>query len=237
MNKLAIFVEGYTEAVFAERLVEEVAERNQVHIEHWKIRGGGRKGVPRSLRIAQGSKSNSNQEYYVMIIDCGGDSLVKERVLEEHQNLTSKGFTKILCIRDVRPSFSHAEIHKLEAGLRLYIKTSLIPVEFYLAIMEIEAWFLAEISHFHRIDPLITLQSIVDAFHFNPSQDDLELRASPAADLENCYALGSKSYQKNQVRQTVEALDIATMYLWPITKFRHLHNLFASIELFLRRSL
>ena len=40
MNRLAVFVEGYTEAVFVEKLIEEIAGQNKVLIEHRKIRGG-----------------------------------------------------------------------------------------------------------------------------------------------------------------------------------------------------
>ena len=40
MNKLAVFVEGYTEVVFIERLIEEIAGKQNVRIEHRKIRGG-----------------------------------------------------------------------------------------------------------------------------------------------------------------------------------------------------
>ena len=39
MNKLAVFAEGYTEAVFVERLVEEIAGTNNVRIERRQFRG------------------------------------------------------------------------------------------------------------------------------------------------------------------------------------------------------
>ena len=40
MNKMAIFVEGYSEVVFVDRLIEEIAGRNMVLIEWRKISGG-----------------------------------------------------------------------------------------------------------------------------------------------------------------------------------------------------
>ena len=43
MNKLAVFVEGYTEVVFVEKLIEEIAGENNVLIEHREIRGGSSK--------------------------------------------------------------------------------------------------------------------------------------------------------------------------------------------------
>jgi hypothetical protein len=40
MNKLAVFVEGYTEVLFVEKLIDEIAGQNRVLIEHREIRGG-----------------------------------------------------------------------------------------------------------------------------------------------------------------------------------------------------
>ena len=40
MNRLAVFVEGYTEVVFVQKLIEEIAGKNNVLIEHRAIRGG-----------------------------------------------------------------------------------------------------------------------------------------------------------------------------------------------------
>ena len=50
------------------------------------------------------------------------------------------------------------------------MKTKPIVVDFILSIMEIEAWFLAEHSHFAKIDPKITLEAIADKLKFNPEK-------------------------------------------------------------------
>src|SRR5258708_2274501 len=155
MNKLAVFVEGYTEVVFVEKLIEEIAGEANVLIEHREIRGGS--SARRTFARVRAAKPDTGQKYFVMIVDCGGDRLVKERIMEEHENLTRAGYEKSIGLRDVRPDFTHADIPRLEAGLRMYIKTSLIPVEFILAILEIEAWLLAEVTHFTKIDPAITV--------------------------------------------------------------------------------
>src|SRR5437870_5303823 len=97
MNKLAVFVESYTEVVFVEKLVEEIAGETNVLIEHREIRGGGSKR--RTFARVRAAKPATGQQYFVMIIDCGGDHLVKERVLEEHQNLTNAGYSKIISAR------------------------------------------------------------------------------------------------------------------------------------------
>jgi hypothetical protein len=168
-----------------------------------------------------------------MIIDCGNDRLVKERILEEHLNLTRAGYSQIIGLRDVRPDFTHAEIPKLEAGLRSYIKTSLIPVEFILAILEIEAWFLAETTHFPRIDAAITVHAIKAALRFDPDNEDMEQRLTPGDDLNKCYAIGGKVYRKHLARLTVDALDFNAIYLDLYKKFRYLDRLIACINSFL----
>lgn len=40
MNRLAVFVEGYTEIVFVKRLIQEIAGKNKVLIQHSRISGG-----------------------------------------------------------------------------------------------------------------------------------------------------------------------------------------------------
>ena len=231
MNKLAVFTEGYTEVAFVEKLIEEIAGKNNVQIEHTQIRGGST--VPKSMTVIRAAKPVTGQRYYVLLVDCGNDELVKERIREEHENLTKAGYSKLIGIRDVRPKFTHAEIPKLEAYLPKYIKTKLIPVTFILAIMELEAWFLAESTHFSRIDPAITVAAIKATLGFDPSTDDMQQRLAPANDLNDCYSIGSKAYIKNQAKLTVDALDFAAVYLELRNRIDYLDRLISEIDTFL----
>ena len=172
MNRLAIFVEGYTEILFVEKLINEIAGKNNVLIDHKKIIGGSK--VRRRILTVKAANPDASKKYYILLIDCGGDEQVKSRIIEEHRALTNKGYSKIIGIRDVRPNFTYAEIPKLEASLPKYIKTSLCPVRFILQIMEIEAWFLAETTHFSKISPSITLDTIKSALGFDPENEDME---------------------------------------------------------------
>ena len=172
MNKLAAFVEGRTEALFIKKLIEEIAGKNNVEIEQQRIIGGS--NIRRSIQIVEAAKPNTGQKYYVLIMDCGDDSAVKSRIIEEHENLTKSGYSKIIGMRDLRPDFTILDIAKLEMNLPKYIKTSLCPVVFVLSVMEIEAWFLAEVKHFHTIHPAITVAAIKSKLGFDPENDDLE---------------------------------------------------------------
>ena len=230
MKRLAIFVEGYTEALFVEKLIEEIAGKNKVLINHKEVRGGTT--TRRTMRSIKASKPNG-QNYYALLLDCGGDTLVKTRIQEEHENLTKAGYLRLVGVRDVRPAFTHADIPKLERNLPLYISTKLVPVTFILAIMEIEAWFLAEGSHFPKIGPSITTASIQANLGFNPDHDNMELRLSPADDLNACYAIGGKSYEKHQAEITVNALDYAVIYTELRNKIKYLDKLISIIDEFL----
>lgn len=231
MKRLAIFAEGYTEILFLERLIECVAGNNNVVIDEIRIAGGGR--APRSVNWIRAQKPVANELYYVLLVDCGNDRLVKDRIREDHERLTNKGYSQIIGIRDVRPDFTRAELQKLESGLKKYIKTSLAPVQFVLSIMEIEAWFLAEHTHFARIDNSITLPGIQAAFGFNPEADDMSLRPNPTDDLEQIYQLAGKSYAKGDANGTVSALDYDSVYLEMPDKINQLAALVQAINNFL----
>ncbi len=231
MNKLAVFVEGYTELVFIAKLIKEIAGEDHVIIERRQIRGGA--SCRRTMKRMDVTKPETGQEYFVMIYDCAGDELVNSCIREQHENLTKSGYSKIIGLRDVRPNFTHADIPKLERYLLFRIKTSLIPVEFILAIMEIEAWFLAESTHFQKIDPAITVEAIKETLRFDPDNDDMEQRLTPADDLNECYGIGGKSYSKGQVETTVNALDFAEVYVKFPEKFKYFKRMVGSIEEFL----
>jgi hypothetical protein len=232
MNKMAIFVEGYTEVVFVDQLIAEIANENAVRIE-WRLISGGAT-CPRTSRQIKAAQPHTGQEHFVVIFDCGGDDAVKTRMIKEYPHLVEAGYTKIICIRDVYPKFTYAEIPALKTFLPKQVKTKPIVVDFILSIMEIEAWFLAEHNHFPKIDAAITLEAIAAGLGFNPAQDDMQQRPTPADDLHNCYVLGGKSYEKKNAKDTMEALDYVHIYAGLVDKFPDLKRLCDIIETFLK---
>lgn len=213
MRRLAIFVEGRTELLFVDRLIREIAESRKIAIQHNKIRGGGRDGkTPKSIIVLQTPSVTSDNALYVLIVDCGGEQLVAQRVREEHAYLTNKGYELVVGLRDVYPKFTQQDVPKLRHYLKYGIKTSLAPVEFLLAVMEIEAWFLAEYNHFPLIDPAITVDSIRSVLGFDPVNDHPSDRLSPASDMVAAYAIGGKAYVKGDAASTITLLDYAHVY-------------------------
>lgn len=230
MRKLAVFVEGLTEVLLIERIIEELAGPNNVVIEQKRIQGG--KSVPVSYTTIKAHKAITGERFYVLIYDCGGDHQVATRIKKEHVGLDAAGYEKIIGLRDVRPTFTLADIPKLESGLLNGVAPGLISVEFILATMEVEAWFLAEVNHFQLIDPAITPVAISSTLGFDPVTDDLSLRLHPASDLEACYAIGGKSYSKG-TPATIQSLDISNLYLSLRPRIPYLNKLFASMDSFL----
>lgn len=209
MKKLAVFVEGATELIFTEKLIRAIAVKNDVVIQTKKIRGGT--SVPRQVIELSAGNPCGTERYFVLIFDCGGDHQVKTRILEEHEGLTQSGYSKIIGFRDVRPSFSLAEVPRLEVGLRYQIKTSKAPVSFILSVMEIEAWFIAEHSHFQKINPELDVTKIEENFGFNPSNHDVCTLSNPADDIDKYYQLVGEKYQKSS-SLTLDALDMTEIY-------------------------
>jgi len=222
MNKLAMFVEGYTEQEFATRMIQEIARVNSVAIQWRKIIGGTT--CRRRSRLIRSHSADNQHQHFIVIYDCGGDAAVKTRMREEYDNLAGAGYSKIICVRDVYPEFSHADIPRLEQGLPYLVKTKPIVVSFVLSVMEIEAWFLAEHHHFAAIDPAITIEAIVHSLHFDPSVDDMRQRPTPAQDLKACYTIAGKTYNKNmaKAKRTVDALDVANVYCHLVDRFPYL---------------
>jgi hypothetical protein len=78
LNKLAIFVEGYTEVLFVDRLISEIGGAHKVLIEQMKIRGGS--SVRRAWSFIKAAKPATGQKFYILLVDCGGEDLVKSRI-------------------------------------------------------------------------------------------------------------------------------------------------------------
>ena len=169
-----------------------------------------------------------------MIVDCGGDETVVSRIREEYDNLVAQGYEAIIGIRDVYP-LPREDIPNLARRIPLNVKTKPIRVVFVLAIMEVEAWFLAEYTHFERIDPALTVASISANLGFDPSAGDMEQRPTPARDLHEAYRLVGFEYSKSRanVQRTVGVLDYARLYLDMPTRYPSLETLVSAVDRFL----
>lgn len=228
MNKLAVFVEGQTEQIFVEKLLTELAGSNNIHIDKCKLLGGYRK-------VLHLSRKNTREKYFAYIIDCHGDSTVKSDIMENYDNLVTQGYHSIIGIRDVYP-LSRTDIPKLRQWLYYGVKTKYVTPVFILSVMEVEAWFMAEHTHFQRIHDRLTIDRIKRELGFDPSQDNMELRDHPAQDLHEIYRLEGLVYQKtfSQAKRTVKALDYANVYFNLKSKISAIEELSSEIDRFMK---
>ncbi|HVA50475.1 MAG TPA: hypothetical protein VNH11_29270 [Pirellulales bacterium] len=232
---MAIFVEGRTELEFDTKLILEMAgATHPLTIEARTRRGHGLPGqMAKQIWVTHTGTTPADSTHFFLVWNCGSDSTVKSRMLLEYDYLVSRGYSKILCHRDLGPSVAYADLIQFEAQLPYRVKTDPIRPSFILSVMGIEAWFLSEHTHFQTIDPAITVAAIFAALGFDPSQDDMQLRPTPADDLNSCYAIGGKQYDKWNTQPTIDAIDYVTAYFEVADRFPHLRTLCQEIEDFL----
>ncbi len=231
MKRMAVFVEGQTEQLFVERLVQEIAGTRRVLIN--KKQGTGDRTSRKFVSVGATSQE-TGQEYYILIYDCVGYSSVNSDIRDQYDSLAAKGYSSMIGMRDVHPD-GRADIVKLLRYFGYGVKTKPVQVTYVLAIMEIEAWFLAEHTHFQRIDPGLTVELIKASLGFDPSVDDMELRNQPAEDLNHVYQLVGLAYNKRRKNalRTIHAVDYGSVYMDLTTKIGNLATLIGAIDLFL----
>ena len=212
MRRLAIFVEGQTEKIFVRKLLEEIAGKNNFAIEDRDLSLGNK--VARITVLRMSDLVTNQTKYYVLIYNSGNDSRVASDIRDQYQSLVSSGYEKIIGLRDLYP-IPISDKTTLESALQKVLPSGKIPVYIVLAIMEVEAWFLAEWNHFLKVDARLTTDFIKQNLEFNPAIDDMESRSHPAEDLHQIYQLIGRAYrkQKNQVDTVVINLDYELLYL------------------------
>lgn len=232
MNKLAIFVEGQTEQAFVRKLLEEIAGTKNIVIEERAARGGRKD--KRRMRLLDATDAASGKKYFVMIVDCGSDERVKSDIVERYDGLVKSGYEGIIGIRDVYPE-ERRDVPRIRQRLPYKLKSVPIEVLFVLAVMEIEAWFLAEHTHFMRIHDELTARRIHEEMGFDPAVEDMQLRDHPAEDLHRIYQLVGLAYKKTKthIQRTVGLLDYAAVYLELGQRFGDLRNLVDRVDRFL----
>ncbi len=92
MKRMAIFVEGQTEQMFAEGLIRRVAGERNIQIDAVKAHGG--KLNPRQfLEISTKSESDASKKYYVIIYDSNNDGRVLSDIIEKYDELVVNGYS------------------------------------------------------------------------------------------------------------------------------------------------
>jgi hypothetical protein len=112
MKKVAIFVEGQTEQVFATELVRHIFGHAKVDVEVFQFSG---KTGARRINVIQSVNISPQISYYFRIYDCQGgneNSTVKSDIIEQASSLINQSFSYIIGIRDVYPLLDVVKLKK-----------------------------------------------------------------------------------------------------------------------------
>jgi len=232
-KKIACFVEGQTEQIFVEKLFQEIAGYKKISIETYKFQGG------KSNRRIQSVKSSiiKSAPFFVLLYDCGSDSQVVSDITKQHESLTNSGYEKILGLRDLYP-LPLGKKEEVEKGIRGFLKPLQkmgIPISINLAVMEIEAWFLAEWHYFYKLDNRLNPDFILQELGFDLRNIDVEQRLHPSQDLDDIYQLIGGKYDKSEkiCQDIINYLDYEFLYVDLVSRVQQLKSFIGEIDSFL----
>lgn len=232
MKKMAIFVEGQTEQQFVESLIYAIAGRQRVHVDSSKGRGG--KLFPRHFIEINASRPDPEKLYYVAIYDSACDSRVLSDIRDRYESLQAQEYSEIIGLRDLYP-LSRMDECEVRDNFSALTPSGIVPVTLSLAIMEIEAWFIAESSHFWRVNSSLTHQVVCDTLGYDPSKYDVRDIDVPSQHIQRVYSVAGIGYNKSRrhVERTVQSLDYAITYLELTRRIPDLDTLVSCIDRFL----
>ncbi|OCQ93356.1 hypothetical protein BCD67_03715 [Oscillatoriales cyanobacterium USR001] len=232
-KKIACFVEGQTEQIFVERLFQEIAGYKKISIETYKFQGGKTNRIIQPLKLS----TIKDTPFFVLLYDCGNDAHVVSDIRKEHEKLTNSGYEKILGLRDLYP-IPLGEKEKIEKGIRGFLKPLQkigIPIAITLAVMEIEAWFLAEWHYFTKLDNRLTPDFILQECGLDLRIIDVEQRVHPTQDLDKIHQLVGSNYDKHEKisQEIINNLDYEFLYLHLVKSVKQLKKFIDEIDDFL----
>lgn len=203
MLKLAIFVEGQTERIFLEKFFKEYLGYHKVSIESFRLYGN-------KLYQIRGKSLISNTLIYIQIFDASNDVKAISALKERCTNMVNKGFKYLFALKDVYPN-PRTTIPLLKVNFNKLFKNNPCAdkVRLLLAIMEIEAWFLADYQVFSKISPFLSIEYIKNCLGIDLKKQNPEQLDHPSKVVNNIFNLISQNYAKHgdQVYKIVNNLD------------------------------
>ena len=193
MIKIGIFVEGQTERIFVEKLLEKYLTPPEFEIESCRLIGDG-------IHMVRRRNIHSGIQIYVLIYDVGNDERVVSALLERAEYMISnKGYSNLLALRDLFPQTFQQKSQVITATQREFDKYSFAnKLKLILAIMETEAWFLADFNLFSEINSQLTHEYIKEETNYDLVNDDPESYAHPSKIVNDIYRLIGQRYKKRK---------------------------------------
>jgi len=218
MKKIALFVEGQTEAIFISEMIRQVFNENKVKVDVNNIAYNKMK--------TDIYKTDTTKEYYFLLYNCGTDNKVKSNIRDNYQNLQQADFIHIIGLQDLfnpQRRKKGFDDKKFQETINADIPQT-IPAKIYFAIQEIEAWFIAEETHYQKISSTLCIEKVNSIAGIDIQKDDTEKIPHPTVVLNEIYKAGGriKGYSKNEyaIKDIVSKLDFSNLYL----KVRYRNN-------------
>ena len=237
IKKLAIFVEGHTESYFIKNLLESYFEYNTVAIEINNFYGG--KTCSRTIQFVSSTPVTTDTQIEVIIYNSCNDTKVTSDLCEQYESLKNAGYTQFICIRDLYP-LVYSKKSQLEASVNRHMAKNGIlssDVEYIIATMEVETWFIAETNHYLAMDNTLTIDTIKNngVLDFNSSLDYEKDILEPAKKLDEIYRIVSLRYTKNQeeLKAIVENFDFTNLYINVRNDIPSLNQLYKTLDNFI----
>lgn len=228
-KKLSIFVEGHTESLFVQKFVEEFFKHNRYSISSYICSDK----CPRIVTLIGKLVSSDSDEYQILIYNSCTDNRVLSDVIDQYDSLKKNGCSYFLAIRDLYPDYTYSEKSNAYDNINKFLMGK-PEIKFIFAAMEIETWFLSEITHFSRISSLLTLDSIRSVIDLENINNFEEYIHNPAEVLHDIYSIASFSYKKKlkQVERTIKSLDYEKLSTESINKTNSLKEFVTYLESF-----
>ena len=201
--KVAIYVEGITEAGFVYQLI-----KTKYHDIWTDFRLECLNLDPASaIDDLWGFGDENSRDYFLIFDSCSHDA-VSSDILSRFENHRQNGFDKVVGLRDVysdryfdlygrNTDRQNIEsfITDMQNTIQEFDNSGFIQLRF--AIMETEAWLLAMSDVFSRIDPQINAQWLLEKISFDVADDPETSIVHPYSKLEEIYTSIAKTYSKH----------------------------------------
>ena len=215
MSKVAIFVEGQSEQIFIRHLLLRTMDCSKVSFTCLRLYAG--KTVP-----ARFDYPNPHAEKSFLIVNVGQDEKVLSEIKEREEDLIKKGFDRIIGLRDM---YSEKYLKRSPSGIDNSVTMAFTnswnstiqrmsnpsKIKIYIAIMELEAWFLAMYNIFSRINSRLSVDYIEKELGFNLANIDPQTEFfKPTEEVDRIFQLVGPPYKKSEhdVESICSRIDI-----------------------------
>lgn len=237
MKKMCIYVEGQTEQLFIEKLIQEITNKKNIAMTVKSLKGGGKNSTTeKQLIVIKDKPIDENTKYYILIVNCNTDNRVQSEINENCLSMQNSGYEKVLGIRDLYPK-DLKDLPKVLKYVTAKHPDLKITAKSIIAVFEIETWFLAEYRFLEKIDNKLTLPYIIKNLGFDLENDclDQDIKYHHSAEVLNkIYQSVGRSYDKTYAKskKIVENLDYEILYLVLKNKLKALQEFIDELDNF-----